>query len=115
MFKRELVDVSTGKHYVASQTARCYAVGDHVRLIPHQPRRPQHGKRVPKVKEPGSFGKLHGSFGVVGPLLLLAGAVGLFLVLHASSDHLVPVLIGIICIAIAFIGACKLSYDISTS
>ena len=45
--------------------------------------------------------------------MVIAGAIGLFLVLHASTDQCVPLLIGFICIALAFVGACKMSYDIS--
>jgi len=101
--ERELVDVATGKRYRVEHRRRHHRMAN-----AHQRRAPQ-GQGTHEV--PSIRSDRHGTrkartrLGMSGPLLVLAGAVGLFLVLQANPDFLVPVLIALICIGVVLIGA----------
>lgn len=104
MFKRELVDVGTGRHYVArpalakvdGQPGRQHCVGARPQMARCAATRPMHAAAA-------TSGTL------TGLLLVVVGAIGLYCVVAASPYVFLYVCIALFCIIVAFIGACKMS------
>lgn len=104
MFKRELVDVGTGRHYVPRPPHA--KIDDHPRQQPRVGARPQMAKCAatrPMRAEAATSGAL------TGLLLVVAGAIGLYCVLAANPGLFLYVCIALFCIIVAFIGAYKMS------
>ncbi len=100
MVRCELVDVSTGKRYVRrDESHSCQRRANLGRCIRQQRRITGARDRGPRSRGPAKL---------TGPLLLLLGAIGLLMILHAHADHMDAVLLAVTCLAAIFIGACTM-------
>jgi hypothetical protein len=95
----ELVDVSSGRHYI--------------RAIPRRPGSPFATRSLPPVLRSSAdpAAALSSVSMFLGLLMLIAGTCGLLAVLLWKEEIFLPLLLGLGCAAVAIAGVCKLGVE----
>ena len=102
MYRCELIDVATGKHYVREDRHRVTS------RRPSLPRATSGRQRclIRSYHQRARAIAMTAKPACVGPLLAFCGALGLFSVLYMSADHMDAMLLAMVCLATIVVGAC---------